>query len=155
MVRRVLNDMIWEQLQVTMKKYGCHRWQKDREIMEAILWKLRTGAPWRDVPAEFCPWKTAYNRFNRWAAKGLWEHFFLSYEAKLIRNGCSQTEAMLGLISMQVELGVAKKERLAALEEAQQLRYISPPMRMEIRSILRSLGVKSTTPKLQPYSWKK
>ncbi len=41
------------------------------------------GAPWRDVPEEFCPWKTAYNRFNRWAAKGLWSDFFLSYEAKL------------------------------------------------------------------------
>jgi transposase len=45
-------------------------------MMEAILWKLRTGAPWRDVPSEFCPSKTAYNRFNHWAAKGLWADFF-------------------------------------------------------------------------------
>jgi transposase len=34
------------------------------------LWRCRTGAPWRDLPAEFGPWKTPYNRFNRWAKAG-------------------------------------------------------------------------------------
>ena len=92
MMRRVISDAIWEQLKTTLRSQGCHRWVNDREVMEAILWKLRTGAPWRDVPEEMCPWKTAYNRFNRWAAKGLWAEFFLSYEAKLIRNGYSSTE---------------------------------------------------------------
>ena len=43
--------------------------------MEAILWKLKTGAAWRDIPEDLCPWKTAYNRFNRWAMKGLWDKF--------------------------------------------------------------------------------
>ncbi len=76
MVRRVITDNIWEQLQEAMRSKGCHRWKNDRNIMEAIIWKLRTGASWRDVPEEFCPWKTAYNRFNRWAAKGLWDSFF-------------------------------------------------------------------------------
>lgn len=115
MVRRVLSDSIWEQLQVTMKTKGCHRCKNDRDIMEAILWKLRTGAPWRDLPIAFCPWKTAYNRFNRWAKKGLWEKFFLSYEAKLIRNGYSPTEVMYALTSMRVELGMAKSELWANL----------------------------------------
>lgn len=100
MVKRVLSDSIWEQLQVTMKTKGCHCCQNDRDIMEAILWKLRTGAPWRDLPTAFCPWKTAYNRFNHWAKKGLWEKFFLSYEAKLIRNGYSPMEVMYALTSM-------------------------------------------------------
>ena len=44
--------------------------------MEAILWKIRTGAKWCDIPKELCPWKTAYNRFNRWVSKGLWDIFF-------------------------------------------------------------------------------
>ncbi len=56
MTRRVITDGIWTQLQ---------------EVMEGILWKLRTGAPWRDIPKEFCSWETAYGRFNIWAAKGL------------------------------------------------------------------------------------
>ena len=59
MVRQVITDQIWEQLESTLRLKGCHRWKNDRNIMEAILWKLRTGAPWRDIPAEFCSWKTA------------------------------------------------------------------------------------------------
>lgn len=55
MARHALSDPIWEQLQVTMKAKDCHRWPNDREVVEAILWKLRTGAPWRDVPVNFAP----------------------------------------------------------------------------------------------------
>ena len=149
MVRRVLNDEIWEQLEPALRAQGCHRWKNDREVMEAILWKLRTGAPWRDIPEEFCPWKTAYNRFNRWAGKGLWAEFFLNYEAKLIRSGYSSTEVMYALTSMQVELGMVKNVPLANPEEALQARSTWLPTRMEIRLILRSLGVKSTMPKLR------
>ena len=80
MVRRGLNDILWQQLQVIMRSKGCKNSENNHDVMEAILWKLRTGAPWRDVPKELCPWKTAYNRFNRWAQKGLWNDFFLLYE---------------------------------------------------------------------------
>ena len=149
MLRRILTDDIWEQLQKTLKAHGCHRWPNDRQIMEGILWKLRTGAPWRDVPVELCPWQTAYNRFNRWAAKGLWKAFFLSYEAKLIRSGYSSTQVTYALISMRAELGVATSEPSACLVEDSPPSFMLPPMRMEIRSILKSLGVKSTTVKLR------
>ena len=155
MTRYALNDTLWEQLQLTMKNKGCHSWSNNRNVMEAILWKLRTGAPWRDIPTEFCPWKTAYNRFNRWAQKGLWDAFFLSYAAKLMKNGYSQTEAMSECISMQVELGVAKKGQLDALEAVQPQRSMHSPMRMETRSILKSLGVRFTTCTLQKVSSKK
>ncbi len=148
MVRRVITDRIWQQLEKTLRSKGCHRWKNDRNVMEAILWKLRTGAPWRDVPREFGLWKTAYNRFNRWAAKGLWDSFFLSYEAKLIRSGYSPTEVTLGLISMQAELGRVKNVLLEDLAEGSPPKFICAPMRMEIRSILKSLEVKSTIPKL-------
>lgn len=76
MARQALTDNLWEQLQVTMQNHGCYKTENNRAVMEAILWKLRTGAPWRDIPKELCPWKTAYNRFNRWSKNGLWEKFF-------------------------------------------------------------------------------
>jgi len=76
MLRRVLTDEIWKQLTEKLREKGCHQTKNSREVMEAVLWKLRTGAPWRDIPVEFCPWSTAYNRFNRWAKKGFWEGFF-------------------------------------------------------------------------------
>ena len=50
--------------------------KNNRNVMVAILWKIRTGATWRDIPQELCPWKTAYNSFNRWAKKDLWNNFF-------------------------------------------------------------------------------
>ena len=146
--RRILTDAIWEQLRDTLKLKGCHSWKNDREVMEAILWKLRTGAPWRDIPEQFCPWQTAYNRFNRWANKGLWQDFFLSYEAKLIKNGYSPTEVMFELTNMRVELGLEKSELLEDAAVEQQQRFIWSPMRMEIRWILKSLGVKFTMQKL-------
>ena len=42
-------------------------------MLDAMLWVLKTGAPWRDLPERFGPWKTAYNRFRRWTAEGLWD----------------------------------------------------------------------------------
>jgi len=41
-----------------------------RTIVDAILWILRTGAPWRDLPEEFGPWATAWDLFNKWNADG-------------------------------------------------------------------------------------
>lgn len=41
--------------------------------VEAILWILRSGAPWRDLPAYFGSWKSAYDRFRTWTRNGLWQ----------------------------------------------------------------------------------
>lgn len=150
MVRKVLTDSLWEQLEFILVSHGCRRSKNNRNVMEAILWKLRTGGPWRDVPEKFCPWKTAYNRFNRWAAKGLWDQFFLLYKKKLIQNGCPSTELTYALISMLVELGVENTVQLENHEVDPQQKYTWPVMRMEIRSVLKSLGVKCTTVKLHP-----
>jgi transposase len=40
-------------------------------MVNAMLWVLRTGAPWRDLPEHFPPWKSVYTRFSRWSAKGI------------------------------------------------------------------------------------
>lgn len=152
MARTVLTDNTWEQLQSTMKSHGCHTWKNDRQVMEAILWKLRTGVPWRDIPSELCPWKTAYNRFNRLSKKGLWEQFFLTYEQVLMKNGCSQTEATSAVISIQAVPDEESFEPLENLEVEPPPRFISPSTRMETRLILKSLGVTSTTAKLQTIS---
>lgn len=48
----------------------------DRRVLDAIFYVLRTGAPWRDLPERYGPYTTAYNRFNRWAKRGIWRQVF-------------------------------------------------------------------------------
>jgi transposase len=44
----------------------------DHRVLNGILWVLRTGAPWRDLPERFGSWKTVNSRFYRWRAAGTW-----------------------------------------------------------------------------------
>jgi transposase len=48
----------------------------DRRVLNAIFFVLRTGTPWRDLPERYGPPTTAYNRFNRWAKRGVWLAIF-------------------------------------------------------------------------------
>lgn len=41
-------------------------------MIDGVLWRLRTGAPWRDLPEPYGPWQTAYERFARWETDGTW-----------------------------------------------------------------------------------
>ncbi len=47
--------------------------QDNRRFINAVFWILRTGAPWRDLPASYGDWKNTHRRFCRWRDRGLWE----------------------------------------------------------------------------------
>ncbi len=79
MNRKVLSDAQWERIapELPGKKGDPGRSGKDNRLfVEAVLWLVRTGAPWRDMPDQFGKWKTVYTRFRRWAQKGIWESLF-------------------------------------------------------------------------------
>lgn len=71
--RDVITDEMWEWMEPLLPssdgKPG-RPFRDHRLMMEAICWRLRTGAPWRDVPERFGPWQTVWDRFNRWANDG-------------------------------------------------------------------------------------
>jgi len=50
--------------------------QSHRLMLEAMLWILRTGAPWRDLPPAYGPWQSVYTRFSRWSRKGVLKQLF-------------------------------------------------------------------------------
>lgn len=49
----------------------------DRDFLNAVVWKVKTGVQWRDLHERFGNWKTVYNRFHRWALAGRWEAIFI------------------------------------------------------------------------------
>jgi transposase len=48
----------------------------NRLFVEAVLWIARTGCPWRDLPPQFGPWNSVYQRFARWSRRGVWHRVF-------------------------------------------------------------------------------
>ncbi len=43
-----------------------------RLVVDGVMWRIRAGAPWRDLPADYGHWKTVYNRHRRWSGDGTW-----------------------------------------------------------------------------------
>lgn len=79
MIRRELTDGQWVRIEklVSGKQGDKGRTGVDNRLfVDAVLWIVRTGAPWRDLPGEFGNWNSVYVRFRRWARKGLWERLF-------------------------------------------------------------------------------
>jgi transposase len=75
--RHDLTDEQWELLephlpQSTAGKAG-RPWSDHREVVNAVMWRVRSGAAWRDVPHDYGPWKTVYNRHRRWSGDGTWD----------------------------------------------------------------------------------
>lgn len=54
----------------------------DRKVLNGIFFVLRTGTPWRDLPERYGPYTTVYNRFNRWAKRGVWLKVFEALAAR-------------------------------------------------------------------------
>ncbi|MFJ8444436.1 IS5 family transposase [Kitasatospora griseola] len=58
-----------------------------RELIDGVRWRVRTGAPWRDLPAEDGPWQTVYGLFRRWQRHGVWSALFTALQARADANG--------------------------------------------------------------------
>src|SRR6187397_2941135 len=72
-----LSDAEWKRIEPLMPRgrRGAHR-VDDRRVISGIMHMLRSGARWKDCPPEYGPYTTVYNRFARWAQRGVWEHLF-------------------------------------------------------------------------------
>ncbi len=85
MVRRhELTDAQWERLRPLLppQRPETGRPAKDhRAIVNARLWRLKTGVPWRDLPERYGPWQTAYARFRRWQRAGVWDRVLRELQA--------------------------------------------------------------------------
>jgi transposase len=75
--RHDLTDEQWELLEPHLPRSTAGRagrpWADHRRVVNAVLWRTRAGASWRDLPIGYGSWKTVYNRHRRWSGDGTWE----------------------------------------------------------------------------------
>jgi transposase len=78
MHRHALTDEQWARLQPLLpsRAQGRKAIQGDRLFVDAVVYRAKTGIPWRDLPERFGSWKSNYNRFRNWATKDVWAQVF-------------------------------------------------------------------------------
>jgi len=94
--RYELSDTQWQILQPHLPKNsakGGRPWKDHRQVMNAIFWKLNTGAQWRDLPERYGPWQTIYDRFSYWRRIGLWDRLMTVLLGELRKRGMLDTES--------------------------------------------------------------
>lgn len=69
MPRRMLTDELWSKLKAILRQQRIYDKPFLRDMVEGMLYRMRVGCPWRDLPKEFGCWNTIFQKFNRWAAK--------------------------------------------------------------------------------------
>ncbi|MEU9713452.1 IS5 family transposase [Streptomyces sp. NPDC047967] len=75
MGRGDLTNAEWDRLESFLPPGGVRggRWSDHRRVINGVLYRVRTGAQWRDLPERFGPWETVYKRHRRWSADGTWQ----------------------------------------------------------------------------------
>ena len=79
MDRLVLSDEQWGKVSGLIIGRPDQRGSTGRDnrmFVEGVLWIVRTGSPWRDLPETFGEWNSVFRRFSRWSAKGVWQRIF-------------------------------------------------------------------------------
>jgi putative transposase len=80
MVKRYeLTDRQWERVKDLLPgKVGDpgRSGRDNRQFVNGVLWVLRSGAHWHDLPERYGKWKSVHTRFSRWAKAGVWERVF-------------------------------------------------------------------------------
>lgn len=88
--RHELTDNQWAALESLLppQRSRTGRPAKDhRTVLNAILWRLTTGAPWRDLPERYGPWQSVYTRFRRWQQAGVWDRVLAALQTQADARG--------------------------------------------------------------------
>ncbi len=70
----IMSDSAWGRVRACLPAAGGRGrpWREHRQVIDGIRYVLCTRCSWRELPAQFGPWKTAYSRYTRWKRNGLW-----------------------------------------------------------------------------------
>ena len=82
----VVEPLLPEEERTPLRKRG-RPWKDPRQVRNAVLWILRTGAPWKDLPERYPPYQTCHRRFQRWVRKGVMETILQALARDLKERG--------------------------------------------------------------------
>lgn len=119
MHRHALTDGQWARLQrfLPRRVSGPDALRGDRLFVEAVLFRTKTGTPWRDLPERFGPWKSVYNRFNNWARRGHWAAIFRELQLEVDEMSIADGSVVRAHQDASGGKGGASATLWAALEE--------------------------------------
>jgi transposase len=82
--RGELTERAWATSEPLLPRSGRRggQWQDHRRVINGILWKVRTGAPWRDLPERDGAWQTCADRLSRWRREGLGDRILTHVQTK-------------------------------------------------------------------------
>ena len=90
MAKPMLSDRQWAKLEPLLPRYSSvgRPWTDNRAVLEGILWVLKTGARWRDLPSDFgVSSATCWRRLHRWDVDGLWLKVWRQFLGEGDRDG--------------------------------------------------------------------
>lgn len=88
MRRFELTDDQWAVVAPLLPRQGRGgRWNDHRTMLDGMLWVLRTGSPWRDMPERYGKWQSVYSRFRRWSRDGTFDRILRALRLRLDREG--------------------------------------------------------------------
>jgi transposase len=122
----------------------------NRPIVNGILWRIRTGAPWRDVPEKYGKWSTVYQRFRRWSKAGIWEAVATTLAQAMADNSRHSIDSttVRGHISAAGAKGGLANRRLAARGAGSPVKFIVSVMPPASRSPSTSRPARRPTARL-------
>jgi transposase len=84
-----LSDEQWQQIEGLLPPNGRRggQWKDHRLMIDAILWALSDGGRWRNIPQEFGPWQSVYDRFRSWTRRGLWDRIARHLQVRKMNRG--------------------------------------------------------------------
>jgi len=115
------------------QRSGPHSTRGDRLFIDAVLYRAKTGLPWRDLPESFGPWKSVYNRFANWARKGHVAAIFRDLQIEVDETG----SIVDGSVIRAHQARGANIMLLDTLVEAFQQSYTPSSTRKPVRSTSR------------------
>ena len=107
-------NKIKDLLPLERKPQGGRPAKSNREMLNAMVYWLNTGIPWRDLPERFGPWQSVYSRFRAWTKAGVWENVL----ANLIQQDIvDETTLMLDSTSIKVHQHASSSKKGATNQQ--------------------------------------